>query len=193
MGLGLVGDDDARIAERIANGDADAEAELVRRFRPGLLAVLRFRTRDPELAQDLTQEVLISAIRSLRDGRLRQGERLAGYLHAIARNHLASHGRREARRPRALPLEHAGDLAGPDEARARENRQLAAQALAGVEPLDRQILELALVECLKPAEIAARLGLTPEAVGMRRLRALRRAASRMRESLASGRPQRLTK
>jgi len=176
---------DALLARRIAEGDASAEEEFVRRFRPGLLAILRVRTRDAELAHDLSQDVLLSALESLRQGRLREGERLPGYVHAIARNHLANHGRRRARRPREVPLEEGHTVAAPDDTRRRETRQILARALGELDPLDRTVLKLTLLEQLKPAEISARLGLSPEAVGMRKLRATRRVAARVREWLGS--------
>ena len=48
------------------------------------------------------------------------------------------------------------------------------RGLAQISPSDREILDLVLVEGLKPGEIAVRMGLAPEVVRTRKSRALKR-------------------
>jgi RNA polymerase sigma factor (sigma-70 family) len=56
----------------------------------------------------------------------------------------------------------------------RQRQELAARAVETLEPLDRCILQLVLVEGLKPDAIAERLNMSPGAVRQRKSRATRR-------------------
>ncbi len=172
------------LAARVREGEATAEEDLVRRFRPGLVALMRARTRDRETAPELAHDVLMGAIAALRDGKLRDGERLAAFIHGVAKNVLASHYRRRAVQPTLVPLDPDLDLSAPDH--EEERGPLVRRAVAELEPLDRQVLEMTLVLGMKPGEIAPRLGLSPEAVRMRKMRSTRRVAERVRDWLRSG-------
>jgi RNA polymerase sigma-70 factor (ECF subfamily) len=175
---------DAQLAGRVARGDADAERELVDRFRPGLVTLLRFRTRDPEAAQELAHDVLMSVLGALRADKVREVDRLAAFVHGTARNLLNNHFRRQSGRPRTEPIEdHEQKLAARDEAPARERQAVVRRALAELEPLDRQVLSFVMNEGLAAAEIGARVGLSPEAVRMRKSRALKKVSERVREWL----------
>src|SRR6185295_6957445 len=76
------------LVNRIARCDRAAEAELMERFAPGLMVLLRRRLRSPARraeAEDLLQETLQIALRALRAGQLRDPLRLVAYLAGIAR------------------------------------------------------------------------------------------------------------
>lgn len=173
----------AGLAARVQARERAAEDELVQRFRPGLLAVMRARTRDSQAAPELAHDTLLAVIAALREGKLRDPERLAGFVHGVARNVLASHFRSRAREPVTVPLD--ADLSAPraDDAEERERRQIVLRAVDELAPLDREVLDLSLVHGLRPGEIARRLGLSPEAVRMRKMRAVRRASELVREWL----------
>jgi RNA polymerase sigma-70 factor (ECF subfamily) len=94
------------LIERIAAGDPRAEAELVERFGEGLLFLLRRWTRDPGAADDLYQETLRLALQKIRQGEVREPDRLAAFLRALARNLSIHHYRRGAvREGRERPFE----------------------------------------------------------------------------------------
>jgi RNA polymerase sigma factor (sigma-70 family) len=173
------------LAARIEAGEPGAEDELVRQFRPGLVAVMRARTRDLQAAPELAHDTLMAVIAALRGGKLREAERLAGFVHGVARNVLASHFRRRAGEPATVPLDPDLPGAQPADAAERERREVLRRAVDELGPLDRQVLDLSLVHGLGPGEIAKRLGLSPEAVRMRKMRAVRRAADLVRERLRS--------
>lgn len=88
----------ADIAARIRRGDAAAEAEFVQRYGRGLLIQLRRLTGDPDLAQDLRQDVLQLALERLRTRGIDQPERLAGWLAGAARRLALGEARKQARR-----------------------------------------------------------------------------------------------
>jgi RNA polymerase sigma-70 factor (ECF subfamily) len=87
----------ADIVERIRRNDAGAETELWERYCRGLLFLLRQRTRDPELAQDLRQETFRIALEKLRKDGLDDPTKLAAYLRGIAVNLVSGDWRKRAR------------------------------------------------------------------------------------------------
>ncbi len=167
----------ASLVQHILQGDPSAEEELVRRFRGPVFVMALVRTRDAEAARDLAQEVLLQVIQALREGRLRNEDRLAAYVHGTARN-LVNHYFR-VRQSRELP--QPGRDPAPETTENSEDlleqadrRRFVREALERLNAGERAVLQLSLAEGLPPAEIARRLGLTPEAVRQRKSRAMRR-------------------
>jgi RNA polymerase sigma factor (sigma-70 family) len=163
------------IAARIRDGDPSAEDEVVRAYGARVLVMLTARIGDADAARDLCQDVMIALVRALRDGQLRDTDRLSAFVHGIARNTANNFLRTRYRRPSLteLPESLAADDA-PDPAEGTERRQFVTQALASVGTTDRAIIRLTLIDGLKPGEIAARLGLTGAVVRARKSRALRK-------------------
>jgi len=85
------------LVDRIRQGDSQAETELWNRYSRGLLYLLRRRTNDPELAQDLRQETFRIAIEKLRASGLDDSGKLAAYLRGIAVNLVSGDWRKRAR------------------------------------------------------------------------------------------------
>ena len=88
----------ASLVERIASGDKSAEAEMVSRYSHGLHYLLKRKTRDAALVEDLYQDTFRTAIEKLRSESIGDPERLAGYLCGIANNLVIAHHRKQARR-----------------------------------------------------------------------------------------------
>lgn len=86
------------LVERIGNGDGAAEQALVERYSRPLLFMLRRRCGDPELANDLHQDVFRIVIERLRDRGIREPARLAGFIQSTGRNLLIGVIRRRQRR-----------------------------------------------------------------------------------------------
>ena len=86
------------LAERISNGDQHAEGVLYARLRPAVLTMLRVRSRDAEIAQDLTQDTFRILIERLRSDGIDDPERLSGFVQGIARNLYRDYAKKEARR-----------------------------------------------------------------------------------------------
>src|SRR5215469_17837179 len=74
------------LAQRIFEGDPSAEQELVTTYRRGVLITANARTRDYEAALDLTQDVLVAVLKALREGKLRQPDKLSAFVNGVARN-----------------------------------------------------------------------------------------------------------
>ncbi len=132
------------------------------------------RIRDGGLARDLAQDGLIALLQALRQGQLRDHERLPAFAHGIARNIVNNFFRNRQREPQSQPLvEEMAAFSASDE-EEQERLALVRKGLTDLSPSDREILKMTLVDGLKPGEIAEKLGLTAEVVRARKSRAQKR-------------------
>jgi RNA polymerase sigma factor (sigma-70 family) len=182
--------EEAALVAAIAAGSRESESVFVARYLPKVRTLLIVRSRNPDLALDLQQDVMIEALCALRKGQLRDAERLPAFVAGIARNVLNNHFRGQSRLPmhEELPEEIVDTIEeNPlDSEAAEEQRQIAQQAIASLNDVDRSILQMTLVDDLKPGVIAERLGLNPEVVRQRKLRATRRVMEIVRKLSQSG-------
>jgi RNA polymerase sigma-70 factor (ECF subfamily) len=92
---------DRDLVRKAQGGDGPAFEELVRRTSRLAFARLYLETGDPHRAEDLLQETLMLAYRSL--GELTDPESFRPWLLSIAQNVMVSAARRDARLKRAAP------------------------------------------------------------------------------------------
>jgi RNA polymerase sigma factor (sigma-70 family) len=177
--------DQSNLVARLAQGDPAAESELVEHFTPRIRAMMMARTRDGDLARDLTQDTLIALLQALRQGQLREHDRLAAFAHGIARNICNNFFRTRQREPISTELAEDLAVAAPgDDPEEREKLALLQEGLAELSEGDRQILQMTLADGLKPGEIAERLGLTSEVVRARKSRAQKRVVAALEKKLS---------
>jgi RNA polymerase sigma-70 factor, ECF subfamily len=144
--------------------------------------------RDRHDAEDVVQETLLAASRSVED--FRGASSLSTWLYSIARRACLRRRRRGKHEPESfLPLDspvHGGGLAddrieAPDEEAARGELSRALQrAIERLEEDHREVLVLRDVQGLTAPEVAEVLGISVEAVKSR----LHRARQAMRQELA---------
>jgi RNA polymerase sigma-70 factor (ECF subfamily) len=163
-------DDDDTLIAAAANGDRSAFGELYSRYARMVHGILLARV-PPGEAEDLVQDVFMSAMRQLRV--LRTAAAFKGWLAAIARNRAIDYFR-DAK-------QHAGIDEKTERTLGVAATQEAFEVLESVKRLPeayRETLILRLVEGMTGPEIAERTGLTPESVrvnlcrGMKMLREL---------------------
>ncbi|HEY2860278.1 MAG TPA: sigma-70 family RNA polymerase sigma factor [Terracidiphilus sp.] len=171
----------ARLILAISQGNRDAEQEFAERYMPPVRAMLMARLRDPDLAADLKQDVMIEALCALRKGQIQDPEKLSQFVYGIARNCLNNYFR-SSRRVTAVELpEELPDLSDNTEQRELHDReQSALRAIESLDRIDRAILQMTLVDGLKPGAIADQLRLNPDVVRQRKLRATRRVTEFLR-------------
>lgn len=159
---------------RIRTGDRAAEAELVEYFEPRIRALAIARGIGAEAAGDVVQDALLAVLCAIRQGRLERDASVAGFVYGTARNLVSANMRERARR-REEPLveDLALAIAAQDHLRAEQLRQ-ARNAILGLPPQDRELLRQVLVDGAKPAEIAARMGVSSEVIRARKSRALKK-------------------
>lgn len=171
-------DEAAALAQRILAGDRCAEDELATTYRRGVFIIAMARTRNRDTAADLTQEVLIAVLKSLRQGQLRDPTKLAAFIQGTTRNLINNHLRAKSHHPE-VELDETTHMTDPvEELESLERRRLVRRELQSLSALDQQILLLSLVDGHSLAEVALRLNLSHDAVRARKSRAVRKIIQR---------------
>lgn len=171
-----------RLVFAIAAGDADAERTFVELFLRPVRAMLLNRSRNADVTADLQQDVMIEALCALRRGAIEDPQKLTGFVCGIARNLLNNYFR-TSQRTESLELpDDLPDLScGLNQLEDEQRETQAAAAIATLEPMDRVILQMTLVDGMKPGAIAERLQMSPDVVRQRKLRATRRVIELVRQ------------
>ena len=199
--------DTDQLLDRFAQGDEDAEGQLLDRHRQRLRNMIalrldrRLRARvDPS---DVLQETLAEAARKLADFVRDRPLPFYPWLRRLAlerliqlhRRHVRVGKRSVVREEMGLPLPDESSLRLADQLAARgsnpsarlrrhEQRDRVQTALARLSDRDREVLVLRYLEHLSTREIAAVLGLAETGVKTRQLRALRRLRDLLGDVLA---------
>lgn len=176
-------DDDHELIRRARRGETAAREELARRCRRSAYLLALQLLRDPEAAQDLAQDAVLSFFATL--GRFRAGRPIEPWLYAIVRNRARDLARRRRARPTESIERDDDDLPprpildtspGPEADAARRQLQaLLWRALGTLTEAQREILVLRDYRDLSYEEIARVLDV-PLGTVMSRLHRARRAA-----------------
>jgi RNA polymerase sigma factor (sigma-70 family) len=171
---------EAAVVALAMTGDRRAFAELVRRRQSWLRNLLRRLCRDPALADDLAQQVLLQAWRALPT--LRSVSAFGAWLRRLAVN--AWLAQRRSADPASEALEEIGEL--PDlAARPHTSEQIDLdRALERLSAAERLCVVLAYSEGMSHSEISAASGLPLGTVKSH----VRRGAERLRSLLATYQP-----
>ncbi len=165
--------DDIALIEAVLAGNAEAFGTLVQRYQHGLVAAARHLTRNAEDAEDLAQDALVDAYRSLRA--LRDRTKFRAWLFGILRHKCLTY--LQTRKPEHLPLADVEDsLPAP----ARGDGVEVAELLDGLPFAYREILAARYVQEMSYEEIAVALGTSVNNVRVRCCR----ARERLRELFA---------
>ncbi|MEZ4428093.1 MAG: sigma-70 family RNA polymerase sigma factor [Nannocystaceae bacterium] len=166
--------DDVSLALAVTAGSRGAKVELVRRYEG---VVRRQLTRQyriaPDVADDLTQAVLLEALTSL--GRYRGDASLRTWLGRLTRSHAFNYFRREHRR-----LQHTQELVDRPQGSAMREHSLREQCrllVSSLSPAERELVLMRYAEERTLEELATRVGRTKEVIRKR----LRRAAAKLRQ------------
>ena len=87
----------ADLVGRIRAGDHEAETELVERLGRGVLMILRRSTRNAAVSDDLYQDTFRIVLEKVRQGDVRDAEKLPAFIASVARNLVIEYFRRTAR------------------------------------------------------------------------------------------------
>lgn len=151
----------------IAGGSEVAFQELVTAVRPLILSVIRRTIGNASDLDDVYQTVLLAVWNGAAKWAPEKG-RVSSWIATIARNRTIDHVRKISRaaamreRLTAETAAHAGsgfDSSADDEFSRMEVQRVTHRALEELAPEQRQLLELAFLEGLTQAEVAARTGL----------------------------------
>jgi len=182
-----VSEDSSKLVEQLRAGDADAERYFHETFGRLVRGMALSEFPDAEAARDIAQEVLLVSIVAIRNGTILHENNLGGFVYGTARNVISNWRRRRIRDTRRNGPAPSDDLPanpGPDP----DGEDRVEEALAEIRrlpPVDRQILQWALVEGRTSREISARLGISAAAVRKRKSRAIEALTTRLRNSTHS--------
>jgi RNA polymerase sigma-70 factor (ECF subfamily) len=175
----------SQLVSRVKNGEPAAEAEMVERYSRGLRYLLRRKTRDTRLAEDLLHETWAIALVKIRENGLDNPGRLAGYLAGIASNLAIGEQRRVKRQRTAVNSEIVALI--PDESESPFRQAARAEICKQVQEIlgdlkkerDREILQRFYVREEDKASICRQLGV--DSVHFNRV--LYRARQRMKSAI----------
>jgi len=171
-------DDDAALARRIIDcapeRDAAAEAEICRRLGPRIRLYGRKHLRNEAAAADLMQDVLLMLLTKLREGAVREPERLASFVLGTARQMVIDGRRSGARRTRILEAFPVDLLPSDEEAPEPLDTERLGRCLAALPERERSILVMTFFDDRPADAVAADLGLSAGNVRVIRHRGLER-------------------
>jgi RNA polymerase sigma factor (sigma-70 family) len=152
--------DDPAVVAAIVAGDPAGLAEAYDRYAMPLYSYCRSMLREPADAADAVQDTFLVATAKLRD--LREPARLRSWLYAVARNECL---RRLRAGSAVAALEEAADIPAQTSeigaaAERAEVQQLVRAAIDGLNPGERDVIELSLIAELDNDELADALGVS---------------------------------
>ena len=171
-----------KLVEQARAGDPAARQRLYRQHVQRVFRTVRGMLRSDAEAEDVTQDAMLTALTSLDRYSPRSGTRFAAWLTTIAVNTTRRRFRRK--RPELTATGELPDVADPDSDLAADldlarRRGALLQALAELEPREREIVSLRYGSDLNATEIAAQMGM--EAANVRKI--LERARVRLGERI----------
>jgi RNA polymerase sigma-70 factor (ECF subfamily) len=178
----------ALVLARAERGESEAFGELYRRFSRRVFGLCFHLLGSREDAEDATSEVFLKVRASF--GRYDRSFAFPAWVTSIATNHCLDRLRRRSRESRLFepdsdrPVTTGRGLSPHTELLADEQRATLARALAALPERYRVPLALRYHAEMSYGEIASRLGVTREQVGI----ALFRGKERLRRALGEGEP-----
>jgi RNA polymerase sigma-70 factor (ECF subfamily) len=171
-------DPDGDDAARLRRGDPAGLTGLLSRYQDRLFRYLLRLVGDEAVAEDVFQQTWIKVAERI--GAYDRSRPFAPWLFTVARNLGLDHLRR--RHPESLEDVAEPPAADPDplaHAAARQRGGRLADAVAGLAPLDREVLSLRFEEDLELPQLAVTLGVPLPTAKARLYRALTRLRGRL--------------
>jgi len=164
---------DAELVRRIGSGsDREAEAELFRRMAPRIRLYGLRHLRDEHASEDLTQQVLITTLEALREGRLREPEKLASFVLGTCRMTVLDL-RRSAQRKERLLRQFGADLTVPVQSAIPSlDHDHLTRCLQNLKERERTVVVMTFYDEQTGADVASFLGVSEANVRVIRHRAI---------------------
>jgi RNA polymerase sigma-70 factor (ECF subfamily) len=166
--------------QRITTGDADAEAEMVHRYKNGIAIIIGRIVHNESATEDLSQETFRIALEKIRGGDVREPERLSGFICGVARNVAIEYVRRMQRATNQEEIDNAEQILDPqpDQFEQLWRKQRAGIVRQTINELkverDREVLFRYYIAEEDKDQICADLGLTSQQFNSVIFRALKR-------------------
>jgi RNA polymerase sigma-70 factor (ECF subfamily) len=164
-------DESRSLVHEAQKGDESAFEELGHRYRDRLLSIVQSRIgiklRGKIEAEDIVQETLLRAWRTIRSFEWRGPGSFAGWLTRIAEHLIWNASQKYPRAELSLRQDLKDTATSPEQSMRRNERfDRLEEAMTGLSPEQREAVRLSRIERLKVAEIAERMGKSPASVKM---------------------------
>jgi RNA polymerase sigma-70 factor, ECF subfamily len=162
---------DADLVLRVGQGHRDAEAEVCRRMAPRIRLYGLRHLRSASAADDLVQQVLLKMLEALRDGRLREPDKLPHFVLGTCRLTVVDL-RRSANRQERLLAEFAADLRHDEPPMPQLDDDQLARCVETLKERERTVVVLTYYDEQTGAEAAGFLGISEANLRVIRHRAI---------------------
>lgn len=177
--------EDAELVRRITSSPKDCaeeEAELYRRMAPRVRLYGLRHLRDEQAAADLAQEVMLTVLEALREGKLREPEMFVSFVLGTCRMTVLNI-RRNASRRQELLEQYRGDLPPMTYSPAPQlDRSQLQRCLQGLPERERSVVVMSYFDEQSAIEVASFLAISETNVRVIRHRAL----GRLRNCMSGG-------
>ena len=165
---------EAELVGRIAGGeDREAEAEIFRRMAPRVRLYGLRHLRDSHAADDLAQQVMITVLLALREGRLREPEKLASFVMGTSRMHVLDLRRGTMRRQNILETFSSEFVTTVEHSNIHLDERRMNGCVQTLNERERTVVIMSFYDERAGAEVAAYLGISEANVRVVRHRAIR--------------------
>ena len=171
---------DTQLVEAAQNGHLESFGALYERYHSPMVALAYSMLADRDLAEDAAQEVFAVACRDIES--LKSKDRFAAWLAGICRNI----SRQMLRANKVKPFAPGDDCAahGPDD--TDDRRETIRRAVGSLPQAERELVVLRYFDGFSQAHISEVLGISPQAVNGRLVRAKRRIAKYLKRNGLTG-------
>jgi RNA polymerase sigma-70 factor (ECF subfamily) len=165
---------------RIIAGDADAETELVRRYKEGVSIIIGQIVHNSSITEDLCQETFKITLHKIRAGHVREPERLSGFIRGVARNVAIDYVRKMRQLTNQEEIGKAEQIPDPQPDQfenlwRKEKADIVRRTISELKvERDRQVLSRYFLAEEDKSQICADLGLTSKQFNSILSRALKR-------------------
>jgi RNA polymerase sigma-70 factor, ECF subfamily len=165
---------------RITLGNSDAEDELFRRYKDGVAIIIGRIVHNESATEDLSQDTFRISLEKIRDGDVREPERLSGFICGVARNLAHDYVRKMRRLTNQEGILDAEQIRDPqpdqfDQLWSKERAVIVRQLIREIKvDRDREVLSRYFIAEEDKEQICADLGLTSHHFNSVIYRALKR-------------------
>ena len=165
---------------RITLGNEDAEEELFRRYKDGVAIIISRIVHNEAVTEDLSQDTFRISLEKIRDGDLREPERLSGFVCGVARNLAHTYVRKTRRLTNSEEALDAEQIRDPqpdqyEQLWRKERAEIVRQLIDEIKvERDREVLFRHFIAEEDKDQICAEMGLSSPQFNSVIFRALRR-------------------
>ena len=171
---------DTKLVEAAQNGHLESFGALYHRYHSPMVALAYSMLADRDLAEDAAQEVFAIACRNIES--LKSKDRFAAWLAGICRNVSRQMLKANITRSRALNIEQPAR----SDSKCDDKRETIRRAVWSLREADRELIVMRYFDGFSQAHISQVLGISPQAVNGRLVRAKRKIAKYLKQNSFDG-------